>query len=156
VLEYRGDKDAYTTLAIPFPQFYHVLELEIIRDSYDRVREQGVGFEKRKLVLSSDLKALANEVTNLNFTTKDISHTKFLACYRFQEDFKVHQEEKDGLLPYLLDAASRRLLRSETRNIREQMLNSSYKVVEELQDENPLHRSFIEQLLDNIAALRLD
>jgi len=166
VVDYRGRKDAYTDEFLPlsFTRFEldHVVELQQARDAFDSIAPQGTNFSFRMKIAKEDVKNACNIVENFNMTSCETNQLKFQAIYAFQEDYKTGERQlENGLIQYLLDAHSpmfpekRGLPRDVSRRIQQVLFDSSDAIIDELQDENPLHEKVIDYLIRNRTAMKL-
>ena len=100
VMEYRDQLDAYTGEAIAelfVPNMDHVVELNMLRDCYDRVH----GTVNAKSLLLHNVRSAASIVPNLNFTTQSVNQKKHCAVKQFCDDFEFQRCNIDGLRFYL-------------------------------------------------------
>ena len=100
VVEYRDSLDVYTGQAISQlcqSNLDHVVELNLLRDCFDRVS----GTSEDKALLKHNVRSAASIVPNLNFTTQSINQMKHCAVRQFCDDFENKQCHLDGLRFYL-------------------------------------------------------
>jgi hypothetical protein len=159
VCEYRGGKDAYTLQAIrtSTDQLDHVVELHLLRDAYDRTcqgqsttRSQQ---EKHKRLLF-DVRTIANDKTNLNFTSASINNIKFEAYASFGNAFATNAVHDDGILCYLLaartDSGHAPLTRLTSRRIRAEIEASGNTILDALNEKSGDSRTLHDQYMDDI------
>ena len=100
VIEYRDRLDAYSGESVARlvdRNLDHVVELNLLRDCYDRV----LPTSDDKARLKHNVRSAASIVPNLNFTTQSINQKKHSAVKMFCDDFDLQQCNSDGLRFYL-------------------------------------------------------
>ena len=170
VRDYRNGVDAFTREKVEdlLPIFSvvnksveldHVLECQVFRDNFDRIKKQGVHFADRKKELEHALRTnVVNELTNLNFTTKKINEDKGNAIREFQNSFLDEKNETaQGLAGFLLQECSlpRVSARATTKHIQFEIYKSWEAVDDVLELDQPLQETFSDLLHKNIVAMKL-
>lgn len=162
VKEYRGCQDVYAGQPLLRGMHYemdHVVELHQVRDAYNSVTKNGTGFRARMDKLLLSLKDAVNVTENLAFTSPDTNKSKFKAVKSFLKDYRRGdgRQLEEGLFPYLKDEfeVSHTWSRSVSKNIQSVLLTSSDKVIEELQEEDPLQLQVVETLQKDFTAMKL-
>jgi len=159
VLEYRGQKDAYTNKRWSSAhELDHVLELHVVRDNFVQVRKQGNSFVVRQEKLMNDLIRVVNDTPNLNFTSRIINITKHHGFKNFQKEYWSNDRSSSDDIVHYLKASSvqnEKLKRRETAAIRKELLHSYDAVEAQLRHENALHEDFSYHLHKNLAAMKI-
>lgn len=162
VREYRDGKDSYQDAALPAQlggyELDHVLELQVVRDCFDKSdRRIGVDYEKKRKGVLFDVR----EAANVNFTTKVNNEAKSSAVREFQNASSGvgGASVEAGFLHFLSEESGEgpaKISRKVSQRIHKSTYKSGYALIDALQtDECPVKEAMVDELSKNLVAMKL-
>lgn len=156
VREYRDGKNSYQDAALPAQlggyELDHVLELQVVRDCFDKSdRRIGVDYEKKRKGVLLDVREAANDKTNLNFTTKVNNEAKSSAVREFQNASSGvgGASVEAGFLHFLSEESGggpAKISRKVSQRIHKSTYKSGYALIDALQtDECPVKEAMVDE-----------
>jgi len=119
VKEYRNGKDAYTGKTFQSGlELDHTVELQLFTTCFDAV-VKGSSARGTPDLLSFLKENVANEISNLNFTSHEINKYKFQAHFDYIADWRNDMVDSNGFFKYLVESMPDRMSgkRMVTKNI---------------------------------------
>ncbi|KAJ1545054.1 hypothetical protein HK096_006852 [Nowakowskiella sp. JEL0078] len=155
VLQYRGGLDVYTlsdleSISPDETELDHVLEIQCIRDCYDRIKPSGTNFAKAKNEAIVQISEVINITKNLNFTSCEINKGKFEWMNGFLGDYKIGNSDSNGFFSYIYLGGENLPSRKVTRRIQNEIVKSFEEVFGETQTYDSSFMKNIENELFNM------